>query len=475
METAIVVIALVVGLVGGYFAAQLTGRGREKLLTDRRLELEKETQGLQADLGTAREEKAALQVQADRVAAMEQALRDRDAEAIQLRAQIAEADARSREADAKFGEREQNFKDQLETLMRAKEELSKAFAEASQEVVQKNNKLFLQLADENLKKREAAVTEIVKPVRESLEKLDKQNQEIEKERVSAYSTLTEQVKSMLETQTKLQGETSNLVKALRAPHQRGRWGEIQLQRVVEMAGMVEYCDFTQQETTEGGALRPDMVVRLPSAKLIVVDSKTPLDAYLSAVEAVDEAERAAHLVRHAQQVRTHIVQLGRKQYAEQFGSVEFVVLFLPGEPFFSAALEQDPTLIEFGVDNKVIVATPTTLIALLRAVAYGWRQEQLAENAQKISETGKELYGRIAKLSDHFEKLGKSLDRAVGSYNDTVASLEGRVLPQARRFKDLQASTGEDIPAIEPIDHKARKLAAREMTALPGTSEDDSA
>src|SRR5579872_4899122 len=355
---------------------------------------------------------------------------------------------------------------------RAAEDLQNAFKALAADALKSNNSTFLQVAQETLKRfqseaksdletRQKAVADLVSPVRESLSKVDAQIQQMEVARGEAYGDLKRQVQSLITTQKELQSETGNLVRALRTPNVRGRWGEIQLRRVVEIAGMLSYCDFAEQETITGesGRLRPDLVVKLPGGKNVVVDAKTPLQAFLDAFETTDEEARRACLANHARQVRDHMNTLSGKKYWEQFEATpEFVVMFLPGETFFSAALEQDAGLIEHGVLSRVIPASPTTLIALLKAINYGWNQEKLARNAQQISALGRELHERLRNLAGHITSVGTGLDRAVESYNKAVGSLESRVLVSARKFAELGASVAEDIPELEPVETSARAL-----------------
>ena len=371
--------------------------------------------------------------------------------------------------------------DKITLLNNAEAKLADAFKALSADALRNNNQSFLDLAKQNLEtfqqtarseleRRQSAIGDMIKPLKDSLEKVDGKIGELEKSRVGAYTELREQVKQLAHSHSQLQSETGNLVKALRAPHVRGRWGEIQLRRVVELAGMLQYCDFNEQETvaTEDTRIRPDMVVRLPGNRTIVVDSKVPFDAFYESISTTDDEVRANKLKEHARLVRTHITSLSRKSYWETLQPTpEFVLLFLPGETFYSAALENDPKLIEDGIGQRVIIATPTTLIALLKAVSYGWRQEQMAENAQEVSDLARTLYDRLRVFTNHFDDIGRNLDRALEAYNRGVRSLESRVLVTARRFKERGAIAGDEIEILEPIDKAARPLSRDEGGLFP--------
>lgn len=434
---------------------------------------------LQAQLDYSRHElrdeaarRATAEAQLGRVRELEEVLGDRathlahtQQENSLLRAKLAELQTQLTHAHTATQEK-------VALLDQAQQRLAHTFQALSADALARNNQSFLELAQATLSSfqtqaegslnlRQQAIDSLVSPLRDALDKVDSKLQSLERDRVSAYASLTEQVKSLAISQNQLQGETANLVKALRAPQVRGRWGEMQLRRVVEMAGMLEYCDFVEQPSVEveSGRLRPDMVIKLPNGRQIIVDSKAPLQGYLESLEAPDEVTRRDRLQAHARQVRTHLTQLGAKAYWDQFdNSPEFAVLFLPGETFFSAALEHDPQLIEYGVSQSVILATPTTLIALLKAIAYGWRHEKMAENAQAISALGRELYDRMAILTNHMVKLRRGLDASVKAFNQTAGCLESRVLVTTRKFKELGAAGGDAIETLEGCDRIPRRL-----------------
>lgn len=350
------------------------------------------------------------------------------------------------------------FDDKLKLLGEAKSALSDAFNALSANALRSNSEEFLKMAQAS-----------VAPIKEALGKFEVKVQALEVAREGAYQGLVQQVSQLLDTGRELRSETSNLVQALRSPVVRGQWGEIQLRRVVEMAGMLNYCDFAEQETlrAEGGNLRPDLIVKLPAGRRIVVDAKAPVASYLDAMAVPDEAGRKQKLQAFAKLVRDRITELGRKSYWDQFDETpELVVMFLPGDHFYSAALQEDPSLIEFGVEQKVLVATPVNLIGLLRAIAFGWRQESIAANAKEISELGAELYKRISDLGGHWIDVGKSLNKAVEAFNSAIGTLETRVLVSARRFKDLGAVPGSlEIEVIEPVEKAVRPLKVLDIGA----------
>ena len=354
----------------------------------------------------------------------------------------------------------------------ANAQLTRAFTELANQSLKSNSENFLRLAEQNLGaqqekakhefgEREKAVENMVKPIQNALEAAQKQISELEKSRSEAYGSIRTQIEAMQDSQKSLQQETQNLVKALRRPEVRGRWGEITLRRLVELAGMVEHCDFQEQvhSTGEGQILRPDMIVRMPDQRELVVDVKTPLDAYLEAVEATNDTQRKLGLERHAKNVRAHIRMLASKTYWEQFDeSPEFVILFIPGDQFLSAALNEEPDLIEYALSKQIILATPTSLVALLKAVAYGWRQLSLAENAKEIRVLAEDLYGRLATFVGHMNRVGRQLASSVDHYNKAVGSLERNVLPGARKFVELGVHEKKPIEKLESLDPVPRTM-----------------
>jgi len=395
-----------------------------------------------------------------------------------IRQDLSEASQARAVAETRGAEVALHLNEQKTLLGQARLELAETFQALSGEALKQNNEAFLNLARSSfetlqaeakgdLVQRQQAIDSLVKPLQDSLHRYDDQLRQLEQSRQAAYGGLDQHLKLLAESQQRLQSETGNLVKALRAPAIRGQWGEITLKRVAELAGMMAHCDFFEQEsiTVDGGRLRPDMVVQLPGGRQIIVDAKTVLAGYLDAHEASTEEQRLEGMRRHAAQVRSRMDELSLKAYWNQFAQApEFVVLFLPGEQFLGAALELDPRLIEDGFLRSVVLATPTTLMALLRAVAYGWRQERLTEHAEEAGRLGKDLYERMAVLTEHLNDVGQALGKSVLAYNKAIGSLETRILPAARRFKELGVSSEKDIPMLDPVELVSRK-------ALPFDSE----
>jgi len=455
---------------------QQTTQIREQC-TEQKLQI----QTLSAQFQKESNARAAAEEQNRRIPELQSELKNKEEQQALLYQELTTYKTKAQELQTTLIKERELTEEKLALLSSAEKKFREAFASLSSDALKNNNQSFLELAKSalekfqetakgDLEKRQTAIVELVKPVKESLDKFDIKIQDIEKSRVGAYESITQQVKNLLDTNKELRLEAGNLVKALGTPRIRGRWGEIQLKRVVEMAGMLNHCDFQEQVSvnTEDGRLRPDLIVRLPGQKYIVVDAKTPLSSYLEAMDTLDESIRKLKLSDHARLVRDHIRDLSEKSYWEHFqklfkDSPEFVILFLPGENFFSAAFESDPSLIEQDM-QRVILASPTTLIALLRAVAYGWRQEKIKEDAQKISDLGKELYKRISVLGEHFSKMGSALGKAVETYNQAVAALDTRVLVTARKFRDLESSNTEDLNEPAPIDITPRMLQSPEVT-----------
>ena len=387
--------------------------------------------------------------------------------------------------DAELAVERRRAEERIAALDEARDQLRETFGAMASEALKHNSGEFLKLAQENLKafhihaegsltQKEKAVENLVKPIREALEKTELQIRRMENDRKEAYGSLTKHLETMAESQRLLQGETRNLVQALRRPEVRGQWGELTLKRLAELAGMVDRCDFYEQEQvqTEAGRARPDMIVRMPDGREIVVDAKTPLDAYLSAVEAADDAARKRELERHARKVRERVRELSAKAYWQQFRNApDFVVLFIPGDQFLTAALDQDRTLIEDALAAKVILATPTSLVALLRAIAFGWRQDALTENAEIIRKVGEDLYQRLGTFAEHLTKMGRSLDASVAAYNKAVGSFDTRILPGARKFTELGITAKSELAEADPIERAARAVQPSAEAPEPTESE----
>lgn len=501
MESGIALAALCIGAAAGGAAAWLLVRARaraDRVGLEERLRSEEErgremraaldeAQRREADLdarlrGEA-ERRAAAEEKNSRIGDLEATLAKRDARIEELHKASAEAQSAVSALRTELADERRAMEEKQAVFEHAEKRLSDAFRALASNALETSNKSFLELARATLEKyqqgarseldkRRSAIDEMVKPLRESLGKMDEQMQHLRKERAESLGNLSRHIDNLQRQGDSLLRETQNLVNALKRPQARGRWGEMQLRRVVELAGMVEHCDFEEQVTLSGeeGRLRPDMIIHLPGGRTIVVDAKTSLDGYLAAVEATDEAARREALATHARQVGDHLAQLAGKKYWQSLPrTVEFVVMFLPGESFFNAAVEQEPALIERGMASRVVIATPMTLIALLRAVAYGWTQEQLTENAEQISNHGRELYERIRVLGEHFGKVGRELGQAVDAYNRAVGSLESRVLVSARRLAELGAGSDKEIESLEPLAHSPRSIEAPDL--LPDDGE----
>lgn len=472
------ILSLVVGLILGFVVAWLiAGAKRAQALAEAQTQARAEMAAL----------KERLQLREQEVADSRQRQAAWDTKATALEMELSEMKAHSREIQARMDEEQKNAAEKIAQLQSLEERLNREFQALSAKALRENNEAFLNLAQTkletfqaeargDLEQRQKAVENLVAPINETLARYDQQIQSMERSRSQAYGSLSQQVESLLVSQHKLESETGRLVKALRMPQVRGRWGEFQLRKVVELAGMSPHCDFAEQETmsSESGKLRPDLIVKLPGGKNIVVDSKASLQAYLDALETDNEDRRKSLLLDHTRQIRNHLQSLSSKAYWSHLKDTpEFVILFIPGESFLSAAVERDPNLLEDGVKQRVIFATPLTLIALLRAVAYGWTQERIADNARKISDLGKELYDRVATLTQHFRVLGQSLGKSVKAYNDAVASLEGRVLTSARKFKELGATPQNEILELEPIEQTTREIHAPELLAVVEGPDDE--
>ncbi|HEV7301757.1 MAG TPA: DNA recombination protein RmuC [Tepidisphaeraceae bacterium] len=457
MEVVAVIVGILIGGVVGWLIAERRATGR------------------------AQQHVAAATVAESRVASLTQQLADQGRTVDELRERISLAERSTATAEASLRAAEDNIAEQRKLLDDAQAKLRDAFASVSTEALAKNNQAFLDLAKERfatlsqeatgtLDQRKTEIDGMLKPMQELLGQYQTRLVDIEKNRVESYSMLREQLGTLMEVQRTANHQTNALVTALRRPTTRGQWGEVTLRRLVELAGMTNRCDFfeqTSQATDDGNKQRPDMVVRLPGGREIVIDCKAVLDGFLDAVAATSEDSRRECLSRHSAQVRSRARDLSMKAYWSQFKrSPEFIVMFLPGEAFFSAAIESDPGLYEDMFKSRVIIATPTTLLALLRSVEYGWRQEDMTENAEKIRKLGVDLYERVRTLAEHMSKIGNSLGTAVGHYNNAVGSLETRVLVSARKMGELGARTEKEMTSVDPLDSRPRELTTATPAAM---------
>ncbi|MPY90445.1 MAG: DNA recombination protein RmuC [Luteitalea sp.] len=422
-----------------------------------------------------------------RAEAIDRELRALEGETARLRERLSAAEQGRVVAETRMQEAGRQFQQQERLLEEAKSRLGDAFKSLAADALDRSTQGLLQLAEEKFKalreqaagdltQRTDTIAAIIAPLRDAVGAYQKEARDLAERSATRFGGVDQQLQQVMATTGRLSQETSRLVNALRQPHVRGRWGEIALRRTAELAGMIDHCDFTEQESLfhEDGRLRPDMIVTLPADRRIVVDSKVPLTAYLESLEAASDEARRDALRRHALQVRHHVTRLGAKDYAETLNSLEFVVLFIPNDSFLAAAAEEDPDLIEWALAQRVVIATPTTFIALLRAVAYGWRQERMAENAEKVSELGRQLSERMSVLVDHLAGMGGALGKAVEAYNRAVGSLESRVLPSARKFDELGAAGKRTVAELEPIESAVRSLSPAELQLEPSDPQMDS-
>ncbi len=464
MNIALIVICIVLSVGIGLLAGIVIAFRKNREKDHRIIELESSAQGAEKVISEIRQQ-----------------VIGKDEIIERMRREISNIEQAKTTAETKLDEAVRNVEEQKKLLERAEEKLTTTFQALSGESLKSNNKAFIELAKETLEtvlskakgefgEKEESVKNIVSSLTDALKRYEHQVNELEKKRASDYGGLENQIKTLVLTNQQLQKETGNLVTALRRPEVRGRWGEVTLKRVVELSGMSEHCDFTEQVsvTTEEGRLRPDMLVHLPANREIVVDSKVSLDAFIDAISVTDEEQRKVLIERHSQHVRNHMKALTNKKYWDQFSQApEFVVMFIPGESFLSSALSVDHTLIEDGMENKVIIATPTTLIALLRAVAFGWRQEQIAKHAQEIATLGKEIYDRFEPFLGHVNKTSGYLSQTTVSFNKMIQSLEGRVMVSVRKFKELGAAGDKELPEIQPIEQIPMKAQLQDNGKSP--------